>query len=90
MGKRTSLYLPDDVAASAAASPLTLAELITRGLACPGHTSRPAPASVPRGRADVPGSLPALGSPLDDCKHPSARVIKSLCGACGRAVPARK
>ena len=90
MGKRTSVYLPDDVAALAAQSPLTLAELVTRGLVCPGHDPRPAPVSRPRASVDVPASLPALGSRPDDCKHPPARVHRSLCGACGRAVPARK
>ena len=90
MGKRTSVYLPDDVAALAAQSPLTLAELITRGLACPGHDPRPAPVSRPRASVDVPASLPALGAPLDDCKHPPARTHRGLCGACGRAVPGRK
>jgi len=81
VGKRTSVYLPDDVAALAAQSPLTLAELITRGLACPGHDPRPAPATRPRERGIV------LGEP---CKHPPARVHRGLCGACGTAVAGRK
>jgi hypothetical protein len=78
VGKRTSVYLPDDIATLAAQSPLTLAELITRGLACPGHDPRPAPA--PRERGMV------LGEP---CKHPPARIHRGLCGCCGTYVGER-
>ena len=70
MGKRTSVYLPGDVAALAAASPLTLAELVTRGLACTGHATP----AAPRARGMVAGEL---------CRHPRARVHRGLCGACG-------
>ena len=89
MGKRTSVYLPDDVAALAAQSPLTLAELVTRGLVCPGHDPRPAPVSRPRASVDVPASLPAPGAPVDGCKHPPARVLRGLCGCCGTYVGER-
>jgi hypothetical protein len=74
VGKRTSVYLPDELAALTAASPLSLPDLIARGLACPGHTA-PAPAPAPpRERGMVLG---------EQCRHPPARVMKGLCGACG-------
>jgi hypothetical protein len=80
VGKRTSVYLADDLAALAADSGVPLADLIARGLACTGHAPPPAPPARERGMV--------LGEP---CRHPPARVHRGLCGACGTGVgPGRK
>jgi len=42
---------------------------------------RPRPAGTPA----VVASLPPLGE-LGECKHPRARVLRGLCGACGTSV----
>lgn len=91
VGKRTSVYLADDLAAAVAESGLPLTELIRRGLAAAGmtlesrsrsiHTARCCPKRC-RGRA-VSGVQPPGRR---RCPHPGTRVIGGWCAPCGVVV----
>ena len=88
-GKRTSIYLPADVAEAAAVSGLSLSELVRRGLASlPGarleakRVRAAAAASTAHDKRPLADTRPLnrLGEP---CDHPRARVLRGLCSACG-------
>ncbi|HEV2255380.1 MAG TPA: hypothetical protein VGS06_19540 [Streptosporangiaceae bacterium] len=80
MGRKTSVYLSDELADRVKASGVAPAELIRRGL----DAGEPEPLEAMLRRV--------LRSVLDerdagqDCLHPPARVHKGLCGACGTYV----
>lgn len=93
MGKKTSVYLDDDLAAAVAESGEGIAVLIRRGLGTEAVTvASAATAAAEAVRAALAEDLrlivrqevrEALGG---DCPHPPARVLKGLCGACGEHV----
>ena len=101
MGRRTSVYLSDELAVAVAASGVPLAELVRRGLgmvpAEPPVTVGPvqvvADERVPAGAAalDVrpPSRRPASRVEGQCPPHPGGRVLKGLCGACGTFVGSR-
>ncbi len=96
VGKRTSVYLTEDLDAAVRASGVPLAELIRRGLGnhpeTPGEigarvtTARKArelgQASA-RERRTSPAPAPPAAEP---CRHPMSRRIKGTCAACGKQV----
>jgi hypothetical protein len=93
VGKRTSVYLSDGLAAAVEASGVPLAELIRRGLAArtPGETRERAapphaiptvtvtPMQPPLGQAPERGSM----APRPRCPHPGTRMIGGWCRQCG-------
>ena len=95
MGRRTSLYLSDDLEAAVRASGLPLAELVRRGLAGPGPAppaqqqapgENPAKTSTSREAATPRNPIRAERPPssrADNCPHPAGRRLKGLCMACG-------
>lgn len=87
VGKRTSVYLSDDLAAAVAGSGVPLAELIRRGLGAPAR--RPArPEAPPAVEAPGPGAPSAKAPARRRCPHPGTRVIGGWCGPCGALVEA--
>jgi hypothetical protein len=82
MGKRTSVYLTDELAAAVKASGVPLAELVRRGLAAtPMLPFDDQPADGPS------GDRPAPDNAGDACAHPPGRILKGLCMACGTRPP---
>lgn len=79
-GRRTSVYLTEDLAAAVDALGVPLPDLIREAVAARTGT-RP----VIRTPAQVPAQVPAQPSRpgTADCPHPEGRVIKGLCNACG-------
>jgi hypothetical protein len=81
VGKRTSVYLSDGLAAAVSASGVPLAELIRRGLGA-GSTAEPPPGE--------PAAPAAPRVPADRtrrrCRHPGTRVIGGWCRKCGVVV----
>jgi hypothetical protein len=90
VGKKTSVYLSDELAERVRASGVSPAELIRRGL----DASEPEPLEVMLRRVltavlderdaflDERNALAQAGCP----PHPKARIVKGLCGACGTYV----
>lgn len=89
VGKRTSVYLSDGLAAAVEASGVPLAELIRRGLGAPlppaaAVPARPAPAR-PRS-AELPPAGPVRPAARRRCPHPGTRVIGGWCRQCDAMV----
>lgn len=82
MGRRTSVYLSDGLAAAVAESGVPLAELVCRGLGAGSAAESP------------PGEPPAAAAPRvavgraqrRRCPHPGTRVIGGWCRECGVVV----
>jgi hypothetical protein len=82
VGRKTSVYLSDELAERVRASGVSPAELIRRGL----DAGEPEPLEVMLRRvlASVLGDRDAPPEP--ECPHPKARIVKGLCNACGSYV----
>jgi hypothetical protein len=82
VGKKTSVYLSDELAERVRASGASPAELIRRGLDAAG----PEPLEVMLRRV-LTAVLEERDAPAQaDCPHPKARIVKGLCNACGTYV----
>jgi hypothetical protein len=96
MGKRTSVYLTaDDLARIEAAGSPSLQVLIREGLASREQAEVTVAHAPPAGEVVWEGTGAGGGrvrvidtgeGPPECPPHPSGRVIKGFCGACGRPV----
>jgi hypothetical protein len=89
VGKRTSVYLSDDLAAAVRASGVPLGELIRRGLEA--DIGRAIAQTAAAAQEPVPAAAVAVTTPPKArrrCPHPGTRVIGGWCGECGVVVEA--
>jgi hypothetical protein len=88
VGKKTSVYLSDELAGRVKASGVAPADLIRRGL----DAGQPEPLETLLRRVlrAVLDEWASEHAAQQDCPHPQARVHKGLCGACGTCVGTTK
>jgi len=92
MGRKTSVYLSDEISGRVKASGLPIAELVRRGLDAGEPPELEATLRrVIRQELASPGhaGLPAQPADDEECPHPKARINKGLCGNCGTYVGTR-